>query len=189
MTKELFNMFRSQEPQPFILTRTYYQVYTASQECIFELPPPKKDISDVFYSNESRPSYYRIEDDVTGKRELADAFSQVGFDKVGIRDLKKECTERKKLMAQRFEAFDNLEGIATIGNESFEALRQMAFTCRAVNAAISSIPGGNIPDGQCLNLSDALELSGRIGKTMTSIGHVLRRASSMIEKRDQLLGS
>jgi hypothetical protein len=180
-------MFRSQKPQPFILTRTYGQVYTASQECIFDLPAPKKDISDVYYSNGPKPSYYRIKDDVTGKRKFADAFTQVGFDKVELRDLKKECMERKKLVAQLFEAFDNLEGIEAIGNESMEALRQMAFTCRAVNSAISSIPGENIPDGQCLNLSGALELPGRIGKTMTSIGHVLRRTATMVEKRNQFM--
>ena len=97
-------MFRSQKPQPFILTRTYGQVYTASQECIFDLPAPKKDISDVFYSNGSKPSYYHIKDDVTGKRKFADAFSQVGFDKVEIRELKKESVERKKLVTQLFEA-------------------------------------------------------------------------------------
>ncbi len=105
LTVLLFNMFRSQKPQPFILTRTYGQVYTASQECIFDLPAPKKDISDVYYSNGPKPSYYRIKDDVTGKRKFADAFTQVGFDKVELRDLKKECMERKKLVTQLFEAF------------------------------------------------------------------------------------
>ena len=140
-------MFRSQKPQPFILTRTYGQVYTASQECTFKLPAPKKDISDVFYSNGPKPNYYHIKDDVTGKRKFADAFSQVGFDKVEIQELKKECMERKKLVTQLFEAFDNLEGIDGLGKESLEAFRQMAFTCRSVNSAISSIPGGSIPEG------------------------------------------
>jgi hypothetical protein len=92
-------MFRSQTPQPKMLSRTYGRAYTASPECILDIPRPKKDISDVFYSNgQSKPEYYQILDKFTRKRVFSDAWTQVNLDKTEKRDLKKECNERKNLM-------------------------------------------------------------------------------------------
>ena len=65
-----------------MLRRTYGLAYTASPECILDIPRPKKDISDVFYSNgQSKPKYDQILDKFTRKRVFSDAWTQVSFDK------------------------------------------------------------------------------------------------------------
>ena len=92
-------MFRSQKPQPKMLTRTYGQAYTASPECILDIPRLKKDISDVFYSNgQSKRKYYQILDKFTRTRVFSDAWTQVSWDITEKRDLKNECSERKNLV-------------------------------------------------------------------------------------------
>jgi hypothetical protein len=181
-------MFRSQKPQPKILSRTYGQAYTASPECILDIPRPKKDISDVFYSNgQSKPEYYQILDKFTRKRVFSDAWTQVSFDKAEKRDLKKECNERKNLVQQLYCSLDSLEGVRSLAKDISFGLREISIAARTVNVALGSIKPEHIPDGQCLNLSMNLELPGRIAKHLAHIDGIIRRADMVLDKREQFL--
>ena len=132
---------------------------------ILLIPRPKRDISDVFYSNEqSKPKYHQILDKFTRKRLFSNAWTQVNLDKTEKRDFKKDCNEQKNLVQQLYCSLDSLEGVRSLAKDISFGLREISIAARTVNVALGSIKPEHIPEGQCLNLSMSLELTGRVAK-------------------------